>query len=655
MIGTRPLSLLSSRTTTTAAPVVAHNTKALIRRRRTVSCSFNFSNTARTSDEMIWKNRNDSSGSIKCLTTTNSLFPSKGKNNSHVDNISNTAASTISHSRTLSTALYEEDDDYDNDEIDNDEDDDSKYTTTSTTFMSEEFVNGCLLLHKIASGTSDDAIAILEAMPSLSNFCDYDRRTPLHVAASEGHIDLCRILVDRYSAKINPIDRWSRSPLDEAQRHRHTKVVHFLTSRNGTFNIDLSSNANNDNEFLRVASEGDLEEMMAIWEFEKLSSSTSSLLNKGDYDHRTALHLAARKGHVDICKFLCINGANINAQDRWGNRPLDDAQEAAAAAVKTKNTTTNNRTIINPAQECVRIIKSYGAKLSGNNSTDNKEFLLELMQQYGKMRDDTTTALTMDWQDAKALLEGVGRDNPTDETVQKLFDIVDSDRDGLITMQEFIKYSATFLRGLPPRIILVVGGPGSGKGVLSERLARECSDMVHLSSGDLLRKEISEGTRLGQKVRDIVEKGGLVSSADMVALMKKAMRNHPGQRILLDGFPRSRENAHDLVRLCGKPELALHIDCDDTVLLERIMKHAENTITFIGGGEIARSDDIFHTALGQIRSFNKYHNVTMDFLREQQVPIVYLDGTTSAQGVWKQLLAIGRIMRSAVKLPINNH
>jgi len=85
------------------------------------------------------------------------------------------------------------------------------------------------------------------------------------------------------------------------------------------------------------------------------------------------------------------------------------------------------------------------------------------------------------------------------------------------------------------------------------------------------------------------------------------------------------------------------------------MKHAENTITFIGGGEIARSDDIFHTALGQIRSFNKYHNVTMDFLREQQVPIVYLDGTTSAQGVWKQLLAIGRIMRSAVKLPINNH
>jgi len=169
--------------------------------------------------------------------------------------------------------------------------------------------------------------------------------------------------------------------------------------------------------------------------------------------------------------------------------------------------------------------------------------------------------------------------------------------------------------------------------------------MVHLSSGDLLRKEVAEGTYLGKQVQDIMQSGGLVSSAVMVTLMKKAMRDHPGKRILLDGFPRSQENARDLVTLCGKPELALHIDCDDTILLERIMKRADS------GG--TRSDDNFHTGLHRIRSFHKYHNVTMDFLREQSVPIVYLDGTPTAQGVWKQLLAIGRIMRSAVKLPNN--
>jgi serine/threonine protein kinase len=48
-------------------------------------------------------------------------------------------------------------------------------------------------------------------------------------------------------------------------------------------------------------------------------------INKGDYDHRTALHLAASEGHIDVVKFLCQHGANVNVQDRWGGRPLDDA------------------------------------------------------------------------------------------------------------------------------------------------------------------------------------------------------------------------------------------------------------------------------------------------------------------------------------------
>jgi hypothetical protein len=44
--------------------------------------------------------------------------------------------------------------------------------------------------------------------------------------------------------------------------------------------------------------------------------------------------------------------------------------------------------------------------------------------------------------------------------------------------------------------------------------------------------------------------------------------------VLLDGFPRSLENAHDLVTLCGKPELALHLVCDDTILMVRARRSA---------------------------------------------------------------------------------
>jgi ankyrin repeat protein len=48
-------------------------------------------------------------------------------------------------------------------------------------------------------------------------------------------------------------------------------------------------------------------------------------INKGDYDKRTALHLASSEGHYDVVEILIKHGADVNVSDRWGGRPLDDA------------------------------------------------------------------------------------------------------------------------------------------------------------------------------------------------------------------------------------------------------------------------------------------------------------------------------------------
>ena len=244
----------------------------------------------------------------------------------------------------------------------------------------------------------------------------------------------------------------------------------------------------------------------------------------------------------------------------------------------------------------------------------------------------------------KDLLHGLGQE-PTDDVVKKLFEVADVDQDGLVNIKEFMSNSDTFLGGRPARIILVVGGPGSGKGVLSDRLVKECG-VVHISSGDILRDEVAKGSPLGKKVEGIMKNGGLVSSAIMVTLMQKRMKEHGGKRILLDGFPRSRENAEDLVALCGKPELALHLSCDDTVLIERILKRGKS------GEENGqkRADDNIETALQRIRNYHKYHHVALEFLREENIPVVFLDCSATADGVWEQLRAIGRLMRSAVRL-----
>jgi adenylate kinase len=292
-------------------------------------------------------------------------------------------------------------------------------------------------------------------------------------------------------------------------------------------------------------------------------------------------------------------------------------------------------------------VRSTGRRLLGTHSRNqaeclqDREIAADLFHQYAKDRNGVPL---LGWQDICELLQGIGED-PDDATVQKLFTVADADGNDYIDLDEFLAHRDTFIGTNPARIILVVGGPGSGKGLLSKRLEKECH-VVHLSSGELLRSEVAQDTALGRQVRDIMDRGELVSSAIMVALMKKRMRDHPGKRVLLDGFPRSLENAHDLVTLCGRPELALHLECDDTILLERILQRGADSAP-----EERRADDNFQTALQRLRTYHAFHNSTIHWLREQHVPVVNLDCSGTAESVWQQLQAIGRLMRPSVKVP----
>lgn len=150
-------------------------------------------------------------------------------------------------------------------------------------------------------------------------------------------------------------------------------------------------------------------------------------------------------------------------------------------------------------------------------------------------------------------------------------------------------------------------------------------------------------------------RGELVSSAVIVKLIRRVMRSHaPGKRVLLDGFPRSLQNAEDLVELCGIPELAIHLNCEDTTMMERILKRKEEAVAATekddgkdGHSTTVRADDNIHTALQRLRTYHKSQKTTMDWLHEQHVPIINLDGSGTPDQVWEQLLAIGRLMRPA--------
>ena len=179
-----------------------------------------------------------------------------------------------------------------------------------------EFAEGCKLLQAAALGQRLTMEAILQKRPRFVHFRDYDRRTALHVAASEGHLEICKFLVER-GARVNRSDRWGGSPLDDASRHRHKDVITYLRSLGAT-----TGSANKIAQFIKAAADGDIDEV------EMLLASGDLDVNEGDYDKRTALHLAAGNGHLDIVQLLCRNNANVNIEDRWGNRPLDDALQS---------------------------------------------------------------------------------------------------------------------------------------------------------------------------------------------------------------------------------------------------------------------------------------------------------------------------------------
>lgn len=194
----------------------------------------------------------------------------------------------------------------------------------------EEFAEGCKLLQQAALGNIAAMELILKQRPSYVNFRDYDRRTALHVAASEGHLNVCQFLIEKGGA-INRSDRWGGSPLDDAHRHRHQLIIVYLRQHGAA-----SGSTNNLTNFITAAAQGDLDEV-------KLFLAMGDIkIDEGDYDRRTALHLAAGDGHDEIVQALCEAGANVDIEDRWGGRPLDDAERSKHPA-------------------CVNVLKKFGA------------------------------------------------------------------------------------------------------------------------------------------------------------------------------------------------------------------------------------------------------------------------------------------------------
>lgn len=121
--------------------------------------------------------------------------------------------------------------------------------------------------------------------------------------------------------------------------------------------------------------------------------------------------------------------------------------------------------------------------------------------------------------------------------------------------------------------IVLLGAPGAGKGTQCKNIVVQYG-LLHLSSGDILRQERAANTELGQKAQSYMDSGGLVPDEIIIEMMTKAIKDAPAAGFLLDGFPRTVNQAVELDKSLADNEMTidfvLNLQVDDNVVAKRI-------------------------------------------------------------------------------------
>ena len=123
--------------------------------------------------------------------------------------------------------------------------------------------------------------------------------------------------------------------------------------------------------------------------------------------------------------------------------------------------------------------------------------------------------------------------------------------------------------------IVLMGPPGAGKGTLAKQLTSTYPNLTHISTGDMFREAIKEGTDLGKLAKSYLDSGNLVPDEVTIGLVKERLsKDDCANGFLLDGFPRTLGQAQALKELSkeiNRPvEVVVNLDCDNDELVRRI-------------------------------------------------------------------------------------
>ncbi|MEE1346979.1 MAG: adenylate kinase [Bacteroidales bacterium] len=164
--------------------------------------------------------------------------------------------------------------------------------------------------------------------------------------------------------------------------------------------------------------------------------------------------------------------------------------------------------------------------------------------------------------------------------------------------------------------IVIFGPPGSGKGTQSENLIKKYN-LAHISTGDLLRKEISTNTQLGALAKSHMDKGELVPDDVIIGMIDSyldKMGNVNG--VIFDGFPRTVAQAQALKELLASYKtsvaVCLNLEVPNDELMTRLVERGKTS---------GRSDDNEETIKARLDVYDKQTKPVLDFYKKEGVAV----------------------------------
>jgi len=209
--------------------------------------------------------------------------------------------------------------------------------------------------------------------------------------------------------------------------------------------------------------------------------------------------------------------------------------------------------------------------------------------------------------------------------------------------------------------LILLGPPGAGKGTQAARIVDKYQ-IPHISTGDIFRKNIKEGTELGKRAQEYMNKGELVPD-DLVIEIAEAriLEDDCKSGYLLDGFPRTVYQAEKLDEFLNEKGLSItkviNIGVEDPILMERLIGrrvcracgatyHMQNMpsktegICDVCGGELyQRGDDTAETVENRINVYNAQTMPLVDYYSNTG-RLAHIDGALSTDSVFANIVGI---------------